>query len=300
MTTNVVSARPIPALLLAALMLLAGCESPPAASSESAETKTTENTAASESADANNDDAEDKEEKIIAIVNGVKIPESRLQVYAQAGAPVDDRQQLIENIIASELMAAAARKQGYDSRPQVREELIVSQQAVLGRAYAGDLLKKNPVDDARIEQRYQELSAEFAGQKEYNVAHILVPEEEQAKDLLEQIKKDKAAFAKLAEEHSQDSGSAANGGVLGWVQPQSLVPAFGDAMQALEVGGITDTPVETTYGWHIIRVDDTRASEPPPLNDELKNRISQVESAELLTKEIEKLRENAEIEIITE
>jgi len=298
MITKTASVRTLSALLLATLLLLSGCESPAAPSTESADTKTTEN-AESETA-ANADAAAEEEEKIVAIVNGVEIPESRLAVYAQAGAPVENRRQLIENIVTSELMAAEARKQGYESRPQVREEMIVAQQAVLGRAFAGDLLEKKPVDDALIEQRYAEFTAEFAEQKEYNVAHILVKEEEQANELLQQIKTDADSFAQLAEEHSQDPGSAANGGVLGWMQAQGLVPAFAEAMQALPPGGISDAPVETTYGWHIIRVDETRPLEAPPLNDEIRNRISQVARAEFLNEAIEGLRENAEIKIIGE
>ena len=141
------------------------------------------------------------------------------------------------------------------------------------------------------------MTREAEGKQEYNVAHILVEDETQAVELLAQIKKAPQEFANLAQQHSTDSGSAANGGKLGWIAPQALVPEFASAMTALQGGGIVEAPVQTTFGWHIIHVEDTRDIEVPPLTPPLRQRIEESERASLFSEHIEQLRADATVEL---
>lgn len=235
---------------------------------------------------------------IVAVVNGVELPASRITVYTQSPSVSDEqRQQIIDNMIISEIISQEAEKQGFADKQIVRDKIAVARQEALARAYATDFLDKYPVDEARQEELYKEFLDQLSGNQEYEVAHILVEDEEKAKELLKEITAAPAKFAALAKENSADPGSAADGGKLGWVSAAALVPEFAEAMQTLDKGEISTAPVQTTYGWHIIRVDDIRALEVPELTDEMRERLAQRERAELLSEHIKSLRENAEVDI---
>ena len=236
------------------------------------------------------------QEDFVAVVNGVTLPANRLLAYVGGrDIPENERQVVIDNLITSELIVQAAREQGLDKSDQVRQELAVAEYSVLGQAYVNDFFSKNPVSPERVNQRYEELVKQAEGQQEYNVAHILVAEESLANDLLAQIKNDPAAFRALAQEHSADPGSAENGGVLGWVVPQVLVPPFAEAMVALADGEMVAAPVQTDFGWHIIRMDGRRPIAVPPLNDQLRQQIQQDVSAVMLSEHLQSLRQKAEV-----
>jgi peptidyl-prolyl cis-trans isomerase C len=119
------------------------------------------------------------------------------------------------------------------------------------------------VTDADAKKEYDSLVAQSAGQKEYQVRHILVEKEDEAKNVIEQLKKGEA-FDKLAKQHSKDDGSKVNGGDLGWSIPQqSFVKPFADAVLTLEKGKFTQTPVKSQFGFHIIQLVDTRSAKAP-------------------------------------
>lgn len=233
---------------------------------------------------------------IVAEVNGVQIPESRLSVYAPVAAG-EDRATIIENIVSSELIAQTARKAGLHLRPDIAEQLRVAEQTVLGRAYARDFIDNHPVSEEAVAAQYEEIKAETAGQSEYRTAHILVAEEELAKDLYEQVAQDGGKFSELAREHSQDPGSASQGGELGWVNPRALVPEYAAAMEDTAPGELAAAPVKTQFGWHIIRVDEKRPLSPPPMSDELRHGIEQSVRAELFAARLRELRDAADIVI---
>ena len=143
------------------------------------------------------------------------------------------------------------------------------------------------------EERY--LGAEPA--MEYNAAHILVDSEDLARDLAEQLDGG-ADFADLAREHSNDPGSAARGGDLGWFGLGRMVPQFEEAVVSLSTGE-TSAPVQTQFGWHLIRLADTRSAEAPPfeaVRDELAGNLQQ----QVVMDHIAAAREAAEIEIMAE
>ena len=244
-------------------------------------------------ADTNGDDG-----TAVAIVNGASIPESRLASYASAaqvagGLQGEQRLAIIENMINSELISQQAQKDGM--REELREQLIIAEQTVLGRAYITRFLDDNPITEADIDALYESLT-QGADASEYNVAHILVDDEGQANALLAQVLAAPDSFGEVAAENSKDPGSAQNGGNIGWIAPGSLVPPFAEAMQKTPKGKIYPEVVQTNFGWHIILVEDIRAASIPPLDDQLRGQLRQQAQAQKVQAHLQELADAATIE----
>lgn len=231
---------------------------------------------------------------VVAVVNGAEIHESRISAYAPVSGG-QDRDAILENVITGELITQEARKAEIHLRPEILEQLQIAEQTVLGRAYTQQFIEDNAVPEETVAARYEELKSELSGRSEYRTAHILVSDETLARDLHAQISADGGKFAELAKEHSQDPGSAARGGELGWTDASALVPEYAAAMEQTAPGSLAAAPVQTQFGWHIIRVDEKRPVAPPPLNDELRHNIEQSVRAELFSVHLEELRAAADI-----
>lgn len=216
----------------------------------------------------------------VATVNGKGIPASKLeqivkQEVAQSQGRLTDTPQLREQIkkalVAREVMVQEADKQGFGSKADVKAALENARQSIIINAMIQDWVKKNPVSDAMIKAEYEKAKAQM-GDKEYHARHILVPTEQEAKDLIAKIKAG-SKFEDLAKAHSKD-GSAANGGDLDWASPANYVPEFSNAMVALKKGEVTAAPVKSQFGYHIIKLEDTRPAKFPTL-EEAKGQITQ-------------------------
>jgi len=170
-----------------------------------------------------------------------------------------------------ELLVREAKKKGMDKDPAIKNEMDLTSQTVLVRAYMADYLKSHPIPDAQLRKEYDTIKAQL-GDKEYKVRHILVDKEDEAKDIIASLQKGEK-FEKLAE-RSKDTGSKANGGDLDWNAPANFVKPFSDAMTNLQKGKYTTTPVQTQFGWHVIMLDDTREAKVPSF-DEVKPQLSQ-------------------------
>lgn len=235
--------------------------------------------------------------EVVAVVNGVSLTDQRMSIYLQNLPPLgaEGRGEVVENMISSELLAQAARARGFAD--EQREQMLVAQQAVLVRAFLNKHLEDNPVSDADLQARYDAFASEFQGRQEYLVSHILLPDEEQAKQALAEVQENPERFADIAKERSQDPGSGANGGELGWNTPDGLVPPFAAAMQELQPGEMSTAPVQTQFGWHIIKVTDTRGAAPPPLEGRFRQQLEAEARNEKVTQLIEQLRAAATVEI---
>lgn len=215
----------------------------------------------------------------VAIVNGKAVPTSRVDGLAQqitrSGRPVtpEMQQQLREEVIFREIFMQEAQARGLDTSDDYKNQLELARQGILIRELFLDQQKKNPITDADIKAEYDKSVAAIGGEKEYKARHILVDKEDQAKALIAQLKKG-AKFDALAKKNSKDTGSAANGGDLDWANPNGYVPEFAQALTKLEKGQMTQAPVKSQYGWHIIRVDDIRQMQLPPL-EQVKPQIQQ-------------------------
>jgi peptidyl-prolyl cis-trans isomerase C len=235
----------------------------------------------------------------LAVVNGKPVPSSRVEALKQqverSGRPVTPEilAQIKEELIAREIFMQEARKRGLDASEDYKAQLELARQSLLIRELFANFQKKNPVTDAEIKAEYDKFVAANGG-KEYRARHILVEKEDEAKALIAELKKG-GKFEDLAKKASKDPGSGANGGDLDWANAASYVPEFSNAMVKLEKGQMTDVPVKSQFGFHIIRVDDVREAQLPKL-DEVKPQITQQLTQSKLGKFQEDLRAKAKVQ----
>lgn len=214
----------------------------------------------------------------VAIVNGKPVPKSRVDVLMQqatrGGQPKTPEleAQVKDEIVLREMFMQEAEKLGLARTADYKAQMELARQSIMIRELFNDFSKKNPVTDAEVKAEYDKAKAQ-AGGTEYHARHILVEKEEEAIALIKQIKAG-GKFDELAKTHSKDQGSGSNGGDLDWANPSSYVPEFGQALAKLKKRELTETPVKTQYGFHIIKLEDTREAGFPAF-DEVKPRIQQ-------------------------
>jgi peptidyl-prolyl cis-trans isomerase C len=235
----------------------------------------------------------------VAIVNGKPVPKARVDALAsqiaKSGRPMTPEMegQLKDEVIAREIFMQEAQKRGLDANEDFRTQMELARQTLLIRELFADYQKKNPVSDADIQAEYDKFVAASGG-KEYKARHILVAKEDEAKAIIANLKKGQK-FEDIAKKQSKDPGSGANGGDLDWANASSYVPEFSQAMIKLNKGQLTQEPVKTQFGFHVIRLDDVREAQMPKL-DEVKPQISQALQQQKLAKFQEDLRKGAKIE----
>ena len=237
----------------------------------------------------------------IAIVNGKAVPKARAEALAQqvarSGRPVtpDLEQQIKEEVIAREIFMQEAQKRGLDASDDYKNQIELARQTILIRLLFTDYQEKNPITDAEIQAEYDKFVAANGG-KEYRARHILVETEAQAKSIIASLGgKKPAKFEDLAKKFSKDPGSGANGGDLDWAAAGNYVKEFSDAMVALQKGQVTEAPVKSQFGWHVIRLDDVREAQLPALQ-EVKPQIAQQLQQQRLANFQQELRGKAKVE----
>ncbi len=213
----------------------------------------------------------------VATVNGKAIPAAKVdqmvkQVVSQGQQPDSPqlREMVKKELIGREVMIQEADKQGFGTKAEVKAAIENARQSIIINAMLADYVKKNPVKDTEIKAEYDKYKAAM-GEKEYHSRHILVATEQEAKDIIAKLKAG-GKFEELAKV-SKD-GSANNGGDLGWMTPGKLVKPFADAMVALKNGEITQTPVKTEFGFHVIKLEESRATKLPSL-EEVKGQVAE-------------------------
>jgi peptidyl-prolyl cis-trans isomerase C len=233
-----------------------------------------------------------------AVVNNKPISKAKVDEFVKAmvaqGRPDNKelRDNVVNELIARELFVQEAEKLGLARNPDVVKQLESARTEIMSQAVIRDFVKKNPVTDADMKAEYERVSKQSGG-KQYKTRHILVEKEEAAKKAIEDIKKG-AKFEDIAKAQSKDPGSATNGGDLDWVSPGSVVPPFAEAMAKLEKGKMTDTPVQSNFGWHVIRVEDVRDQKPPTF-EEVKPQMQQFLQQKRVAGLVEQLRAKASI-----
>lgn len=232
-----------------------------------------------------------------ATVNGKPIKQSEVDFIIKnattQGKKISETEKanIVEELITTELLEEEAQKSGITKDPDfvIKSELTLRELRV--NTFIESYLKKNPIDDDALRAEYDRRKVLNSSQ-EYKAAHILVKTEDEAKALISKLNKG-ATFAQLAKEQSLDI-SKDNGGDLGWFPAESMVKPFGDAVVQLQKGSITATPVQTEFGWHVIRLEDTRALAPPPF-DAVKNELMKEMQRQKLQQLISDLRAKAKI-----
>lgn len=237
-------------------------------------------------------------DKPLAVVNGKPIPAlyGALVKREMAQGQPDSAQldaRVRESLINLELLSRAALDKGLDKEPNLAAALDIRRKDQLAKAYLEDYVKTHPVTDAEIQAMYDKAKAQPM-QPEYKAHHILVKTDAEAKKLIAELGK-KAKFEDLAKKYSLDPGSAKNGGALDWSDRRAFVPEFSDALAGLKKGETTKTPVKTQFGYHIIRLDDTRTPKLPPL-DAVRGEIVKQIQQERIRDAITAARAGAKIE----
>lgn len=234
----------------------------------------------------------------LAIVNGKAIPLARLEAVknqlARSGRPVPKEMegQLKDDMIMREILAQEAQARGLAATTSYKEQIELARQTVLIRELLADQQKKMVISDADVKAEYDKLAANSS--KEYRASHILVDKEDEAKAILESLKKG-GKFEDIAKKQSKDTGSGEKGGDLDWATAASFVPEFSGAMTKLSKGQMTEAPVKSQFGYHIIRLDDVREAELPKF-DEVKPQIKQQLEQQRMSKFTEDLRKKAKIQ----
>ena len=235
----------------------------------------------------------------VAIVNGKAVPKARVEALAQqvarSGRPVtpEVENQIKDEVIAREVFMQEAQKKGLDATDDYRAQLEIARQTILIRELFSEFQKNNPVTDADIKAEFDKFVSANSG-KEFRARHILVEKEDQAKAIIAGIKKGQK-FEDIAKKQSKDPGSGANGGDLDWASPGNFVKEFSEAMMGLKKGQMTDVAVKTQFGFHIIRLDDTREAQLPKFDD-VKPQIAQQLTQTKMNNYQQDLRSKAKVE----
>jgi peptidyl-prolyl cis-trans isomerase C len=234
----------------------------------------------------------------IAIVNGKAVPTSRVEALAQqvarSGRPMtpEVEAQIKEEVIAREIFMQEAQKRGLDATPEYKTQIELARQTILIRELFAEFQKTSAVTDADVQAEYDKFVAANGG-KEYRARHILVETQAQADAILASLKKG-GKFEDIAKKQSKDPGSGANGGDLDWAAPGNYVKEFSDAMVALNKGQVS-APVQSQFGFHIIRLDDVREAQLPKLED-VKPQIVQQMTQQRMAAFQQELRAKAKVE----
>ena len=235
----------------------------------------------------------------VAIVNGKAVPTARVAALEQqivaSGRQIDEatRAQIKEEVVLREVFMQEAQKRGIATTADFKSQMELARQTIMIRALFADYQKKNPVTDDEIKAEYDKFTAANGG-KEYRARHILVEKEDEAKAIIAAIKGG-AKFEDQAKAKSKDPGSGANGGDLDWANAASYVTEFSQAMIKLDKGQMTQEPVKSQFGFHIIRVDDVRQAKLPAF-EELKPQIAQQMQQQKLAEFQRALREKAKVQ----
>jgi peptidyl-prolyl cis-trans isomerase C len=230
----------------------------------------------------------------VAVVDGTPISRDAYDDYLKGllrGKPVsdvtaDEKNQVLDQMINMQLIAAQAEKDGLEKDPDVATRVALLRTQILADAAAQKYVKSNEPSDQELHAAYDAAT----DKTEYHASHILVPTKEKADQLIKKIKGG-AKFEDIAKADSTDN-SKANGGDLGWFTTARMVKPFGDAVKGLKKGEFTTDPVQTQYGWHIIKLEDTRDAPFDQMKAQLTNGIMQKKFQEY----IESLKKTAKIE----
>jgi peptidyl-prolyl cis-trans isomerase C len=237
---------------------------------------------------------------VIARVNGQVVHRSDLDVQLR-NAPAQIQQQpldkiypaLLNSIVNTELLDQAARKAKIDQNAQVKQELAAAQTQILVNAYVASLAR-GQITEAKLRQAYDQYAKDAPKTEEVHARHILVSSEQEAKDIIDQLKKG-ADFGTLAKDKTIDPSGKSNGGDLGYFTKQDMVPEFANAVFAMKPGDFSQTPVKTQFGWHVIKLEDKRPGKAGTY-EQVAPEIAQQMTQQIVAAKLQDLRGQAKIE----
>jgi peptidyl-prolyl cis-trans isomerase C len=235
----------------------------------------------------------------VATVNGKPISSEFFDEFLSAAtgqpaaeATAEQKTQLLDQLVNMQLAAQTAETDGIAKEPAVQARLELLRLQVLAEAASQKYIKAHPSTEAEIKAEYDTQVASMP--KEYKARHILVEKKETAESVIRELQAG-GDFAKLAEKESKDQGSAAKGGDLDWFALQTMVKPFSDAVAKLEKGQITQQPVQSEFGWHVIKLEDVRSPAAPEF-ESVKERVDMIVQRKKLQAHFEELRKAANVQ----
>lgn len=242
-----------------------------------------------------------QDEQVLATVNGTPVTAADVAfAYGTLGEAVErippaQRDEMVLNLLIDmQLLADAAEAAGIADTSEYQQRIEYARTQALRDLYMENVVGASITEDA-VRARYDEEAAKIEPQQQVSARHILVEDEAEAKELIAELKAG-ADFAALAAEHSKDPGSGSRGGSLGFFGPGQMVKPFEDAAFALEAGEMTEEPVQSQFGWHIIKVDEKREQAVPPF-EQIAPQIQQIMVREAFVNELERLKADADIKM---
>jgi peptidyl-prolyl cis-trans isomerase C len=236
---------------------------------------------------------------VAATVNGVPVSSGLLDLVikqrASRTAVPEPRDAVLDQLVKQFILAQEAEKLGLDKTPDVSNQIELTQKAILANAFVQNYTRTHPVSDDELKAAYEKFKAQAAG-KEYKARHILVQDEADARAIVAKLKRNPQIFEALAKEKSKDTGSRDNGGELGWFDPRTMVPEFGEAVSKLAKGQFTDQPVKSKFGYHVILLEDVRDKQVPSI-EQLKPALERQVTQANLSKLVDDLRAKAKVEV---
>lgn len=237
---------------------------------------------------------------VVATINGRAIHLSELEVAQQALPPQYRNMPLqavfpalLDRIIDSKLVVLDGRKNKVTDDPAFKKRMaFVEEQVIQDFWLQREIARK--VTAEKLRQRYEERLKSMPAEEEVHARHILVATEDEAKAIIADLKKG-AAFDKLAKEKSTDKASGAEGGDLGWFKKTDMVKEFADAAFALKKDELSETPIKTQFGYHVIKLEDRRKA-PPPAFEEMQDQLREELAREIVTAMLDQLRAAAKID----
>lgn len=241
-------------------------------------------------------DEQPANDTVVAIVNGDKIMKSTLNGYLQIlkNSGKNDQQAAINDLIATEIALQEAKKTDILDRPESQRAIKDFTRNVLLKTWTKEKIETFDISDEELKKAYDERVTKLSS-KEFNARHILVKTEDEAKSIIELLVKDGTDFEKLAKEKSTGP-SGSNGGSLGWFKAKTMVPAFANAVKGMKKGEFSKEPVKTQFGYHVIKLEDSRDAKLPTL-DSLKPQLQRVISQKRMLAFMDELKKSADIKI---
>ena len=234
----------------------------------------------------------------VAVVDGQTIDRGLYDFYVEgiAKKPAgqltpEQRDQLLDNLVRARVIAEQAEKDGTAKEPNTAALLELQRLNVLQQAVSEKYLKDRQATDQELRQEYETQIAALP-KLEYHARHILVATEQFAGKVVAELEKG-AKFEDVAKRESMDSKES--GGDLGWFTPDRMVKPFADAVVALKPGEYTHAPVQTQYGWHVIKLEETREVAPPAF-DQVKQRVEQMVQGKKFKSYVDDLLKTAKVE----
>ncbi len=238
--------------------------------------------------------AEDKaeENKTLVTINGVAITQQEVINFMSKKEQPVPPQNALQEMINVELLVQDAKNAGIMQNEQLQMEIKRSNSSLIASYHLQNILKGVDLDDKQLQERYRKEYVEGDRSSEYNANHILVKTEEEAQEIIKQLA-DGAEFSELAKTKSTGP-SGKNGGALGWFKSSDMVAAFSAAARELKPGQISEQPVQTQFGWHVIQLNEVRTAEPPSF-DSVRQQLATTIAAEFINQHVQALQEKAEI-----